>query len=330
MTGISNLNLNTSLLLTFLLMVFVGNPVLAQEAYQDSIKVLIDNGEFESALELIEETEAQVGNKNEWLNLHRGFVLIQMKRYDEAIKYYKKLIKRYKSNPEPINNLGVIYRLQGNIELAIETLKIGISKFPDYDKLYENLGDTYLQIAQETYAVGAQTNNPTATLVIKSDLSKHFHQVVLENLALISSQQMRIEQGIVSNDVEAIEQKASTSTERPPDVELMETLQSWVDAWSSLEADQYLSHYSNEFIPEDGSDLGNWVKMRTAALEQAEFIRISLQEINIELVTPSFVVASFIEQYESNLTRSDQHKQLSFRKSEGKWLITDERNLNNQ
>ena len=296
---------------------FTGGLAIAQEEYKDTIREYIEKGEFQQAMQAIDSAEDQVGKKNEWLDLHRGFVMVQLEQYDAAAKYYKKLIKRYDDNPEPYNNLGVIYRLQRNFEQAIETFNQGIEKFPDYPRLHENLGDTYMQLAQESYTNGVETEIPSTVLEIKNNLALNFHQVVLDNLSIISSK----EQVAQKNTTTASGNDNSTKQE------IINTLQAWVDAWSEKNPDAYLSYYSREFVPADGSDVRSWANNQTVTMRSAEFIDISLEGINIEVVTPSFAVASFLQHYESNILKRENRKQLSFRRYDEGWLITDERGL---
>lgn len=80
----------------------------------------------------------------------------------------QQLTRDYPELPEPHNNLAAMYAAQGRLDMALLSLKVAIATRPDYTLALENLGDVYLQLAQQAYAKAANSPNPSHTLDNKS------------------------------------------------------------------------------------------------------------------------------------------------------------------
>ena len=325
--------------LTFLVLsLFLIRPGYSQTL--EDIRTLISNQNYELALSEID-SALKKDKKNEQLDLYKGYTLVQLERYVDGIKWYKKLIKRWQDNPEPINNLGVIYRLQGKFSLAIETFNTAIEKFPDYAFAYENLGDTYIQLAEQSFTKGLK-KEPNAMLRMKAQLSSNFHNLAVntisqqqqEDLATQAEQQalQQAEQSAQqqADATAAAEQKAAqqqTEIEQTGEV-VMAALRSWVNGWSSLEPDKYLAHYSKDFTPDRGLTLETWTAKKKRIISNAGFIDIKLDDISIEFPDENNAVATFTQSYESNSVKSVDRKELVMQLQPEGWLIVSERGLN--
>lgn len=73
----------------------------------------------------------------------------------------QQLTQDYPELPEPHNNLAALYAAQGRMDMALLSLKAALAARPDYTLALENLGDVYLQLAQQAYAKAAASPAPS-------------------------------------------------------------------------------------------------------------------------------------------------------------------------
>ncbi|MEY5029030.1 MAG: hypothetical protein RLZ63_1345 [Pseudomonadota bacterium] len=76
----------------------------------------------------------------------------------------QQLTQDYPELPEPHNNLAALYASQGRLDMALQSLNTAIAARPDYTVALENLGDVYLQLAQQAYAKAASSPAPSNKL----------------------------------------------------------------------------------------------------------------------------------------------------------------------
>ena len=304
-----------------LVFTFVCNVAIAD--IQDDVQNLINQGEFESALEMVNQG-IKDNKKDERLNMQKGFILVQMAKYDEAVKYYKKMIRRWKKNPEPMNNLGVVYRLQHNYADSIEVLRDAIKKFPEYRNVYENLGDTYIQMAKDIYQDGVDQNENDLVLNTKLKLTQNFDAITNQNIVAFQNQQQQqaTQQQTQTQQTETPEQQANRINN-----DVMRLLQSWTDAWVSKVPGSYFLHYSKEYVPQGGLGIADWVERKTQIFNASEFIKIALNNINIEFISPTYALVSFEQHYKSDFTHDVTNKQLGLTRYDEGWLITSEKDI---
>ncbi|WJF91231.1 tetratricopeptide repeat protein [Paraburkholderia bonniea] len=81
----------------------------------------------------------------------RATVLAQLNRTDEAIAAFTELTQLYPELPEPYNNLAALDAKLGRYTEARSALETAIKVNPGYGLAYENLGDLYLRLANESY-----------------------------------------------------------------------------------------------------------------------------------------------------------------------------------
>ena len=81
----------------------------------------------------------------------RGAVLARLNRDDDAIRQFSELTQLYPELPEPYNNLAALYAKQGRYQDARTALETAVQANPSYGLAYENLGDLYLHLAEQSY-----------------------------------------------------------------------------------------------------------------------------------------------------------------------------------
>ncbi len=119
-----------------------GIFITSAEAGNEQIQRLIQQGDFEKALVMVEERLSENPNEIQVLFL-KGLTLASMDRLKEAESVFVDLTENHPELPEPFNNLAVIYASSGEYDKAKEALISAINTHPSYAIAYENLGDIY-------------------------------------------------------------------------------------------------------------------------------------------------------------------------------------------
>ena len=95
----------------------------------------------------------------------------------------------------------------------------------------------------------------------------------------------------------------------------------WKQAWESSNVDAYLSHYANDFTPEDGSSLAQWKALRSKRLQAPDNIEITLSNFDIQFESADVASVAFDQAYRSKSFTDNTRKQLLVRQHEGAWKI---------
>ncbi len=134
-------------------------PLTASEI-TDRLAAMLDSGQAQQALEIIERRQAQLKEQNAMgtdvqLLFLRGRALAAVGRSDEAIAGYKEMTTLYPELPEPWNNLAVLYVQQGQLDLAKDALDMALIANPNYGVAKANMGDVQLRLAQRSFEEAA-------------------------------------------------------------------------------------------------------------------------------------------------------------------------------
>lgn len=70
---------------------------------------------------------------------YSGDIALKLEKYEEAKKYYLSILEKNPVSPEVLNNLGVIYYNEGNLDKACHFFKLALKYKPDYRDAYLNL-----------------------------------------------------------------------------------------------------------------------------------------------------------------------------------------------
>lgn len=84
-----------------------------------------------------------------------------------AIATFTELTQVYPELPEPYNNLAAIHARQGDYEKARDALLLAVQANPAYAAARENLGDVYIQLAQQQYRQAQALEPGNARLPLK-------------------------------------------------------------------------------------------------------------------------------------------------------------------
>lgn len=87
----------------------------------------------------------------------KGYNLLQEKRYEEAISYFKKAIEVDKTNITYFENLGVTLKKMGAFQDMLDNYTLAIKYFPEEPDLYYYCGDAYNEMEQSDAAIKSYT-----------------------------------------------------------------------------------------------------------------------------------------------------------------------------
>lgn len=127
---------------------------------QDAYK-LVKQKQYDQALEKVD-TILATKPKDVQARYLKGVILIEKGKIDDAIAIFQALTEDSPDRPEPYNNLGFLYALQGQYEKAKAAMEMAIRIQPTYAIAHENLGDIYAKLASKEYerAIQLDPNNP--------------------------------------------------------------------------------------------------------------------------------------------------------------------------
>ncbi len=81
----------------------------------------------------------------------KGNILAAKGDVQGAIGIFQSITEDAPERPEPYNNLGFLYALQGQYEKARGALEMAVRNQPSYALAHENLGDIYAKLASKEY-----------------------------------------------------------------------------------------------------------------------------------------------------------------------------------
>lgn len=123
-----------------------GQILVSMDLLDEAIK------EFDRTLQL----QPDYTDARNW----KGYALVQLKRYDEAMKEYDRALQdKTFATPEVIHlNIGKLYRLRGDNENAIASMKKSVELNPSFARGYFELGMTYEQMGRNEDSLRSYTD----------------------------------------------------------------------------------------------------------------------------------------------------------------------------
>ena len=90
----------------------------------------------------------------------KGYALVQLSRFDDAMKEYNRALEdKTFPSPEVIHlNIGKLYRLSGNTDAAIASMKKAVDMNPSFARGYFELGMTYEQLGRNEESLRSYTD----------------------------------------------------------------------------------------------------------------------------------------------------------------------------
>ncbi len=318
-----------------------GILITSVEAGNEQIQRLIQQGDFEKALVMVEERLSKNPNEIQVLFL-KGLTLASMDRLKEEELVFINLTENHPELPEPFNNLAVIYASSGEYDKAKEALISAINTHPSYAIAHENLGDIYAKMASQAYNQALKLDSDNKETRKKLAM---INDLILEPEAVTEDQRLTAirPEAIAQIDTEPVVQKSEPEPElakfdpRPTAIlepsfdseaarkEVEIAVNSWASAWSSKDVDRYIKSYSVKFVPPNGLSRAKWQEQRHIRLNQPKYIKITLKDMTVKILGKNFAVARFTQTYQSDTYNDQVTKQLLLDNADGAaWLISRE------
>jgi len=112
----------------------------------------LKNKKFLEALKKIKPASLNYPNENIILKLY-AIIYFNLKEWENAIKYYEKILIFEKELYKIFTNIGVSYFKLGRINQSIDAFKKAIKSNPNFGLAYNNLGISYLELGMYEKAI---------------------------------------------------------------------------------------------------------------------------------------------------------------------------------
>lgn len=275
----------------------------------------------------------------------KGLILTEMNRPGEAIQVFSKLSEDYPELPEPYNNLAVLYASQGQYEKARTALESSIRTHPSYATAHENLGDIYAKLASQAYDKALQLDSSNAGAKTKLAMIGE----LIGGGSRAARAPARTEPaktaeaapakaadagkaGVVASatkvnaEPKATEPTAKASGGQSAEAdELNKTVHAWAGAWARKDVAGYLAYYAKDFKTPKGEARGDWETARKQRITAPKKIEIGIESLKVSISGDNAASVSFRQIYRSDVIKSSGTKTLIMVKTNGKWLIREER-----
>ena len=283
----------------------------------------------------------------------KGLILTEMNRPAEAVQVFQKLSEDYPELPEPYNNLAVLYASQGQYEKARAALERSIRTHPSYATAHENLGDIYAKLASQAYDkalqldssnTGAKTKLAMIGELIGGGTRTARAPARPEPVKVAEAPPAKAADAAKASVVasaaksgaepKAAEPKAAAPKAAEPAAKagggaetdaLVKTVRAWASAWARKDVPAYLAHYAKDFKTPKGESRGDWEKARKQRISAPKKIEVEIESPKVSISGDNAASVSFRQVYRSDVVKATGTKTLVMVKSNGKWLIHEER-----
>ncbi len=107
--------------------------------------------------------------------------------------------------------------------------------------------------------------------------------------------------------------------------EIIKTVNAWAAAWSSQNANNYLSFYADDFITPSGETRAVWEAIRKERINTPKSIQVDISNAAVVFGDDNHATVKFRQSYRANHLKTSGKKTLLMAKTNGKWLIREER-----
>jgi Flp pilus assembly protein TadD len=306
--------------------------LLMSPAHADELKdisQMADQGQAAAAIDRLN-TFITANPKNAQALFMKGVLLAEQGRRDEAIRTFADVTEKFPNLPEPYNNLAVLYADQGQFDKARKALETAIKTHPTYATAHENLGDIYARMASEAYDKALQLDTSNTRAQGKLSLIKDLFGT--GNKTTIAAKDSAKSDAKVTNPIRPADMKkvdvatTKTSTDTPKNDEdtLTAAVNTWAQAWSSKNLDQYFASYGASFQPAKGQSRKEWENQRKDRISKPSKISVNLSNINVTSIDSNNAKVRFKQAYRADGKPIYTSKTLVMKKEGDNWYIQQE------
>ena len=309
---------------TGLLLVVLGVSMAAvtQADTLDEARSLIRQGRSDDAIKRLDD-HLMTSPDDASARFLKGVALAESGRRREAIDVFSGLAKDFPDLPEPHNNLAVLHAAEGDLNAAQAHLLEAIRIHPNYATAHENLGDVYGKMAALSYsrALSLESANPSAR-------AKH---ALAQELGGMGNGARTASSAMTATASSAPAPSPSAKAPAPSaDIEndVLATLKSWAEAWSSQDVEAYLDHYAQSFVPADGRSRKSWTILRRKRVSRPQFIELDIFRPRVTRTGDGRASVTFEQSYRSDTYADQVIKRLDLARQGGSWKILAEQTVN--
>ena len=102
-------------------------------------------------------------------------------------------------------------------------------------------------------------------------------------------------------------------------------MHAWAGAWAKKDVPVYLAHYAKDFKTPKGEARGDWEQARKLRISAPKKIEVDIESPRVSISGDDAASVSFRQNYRSEVIKTSGTKTLVMGKSNGKWLIREER-----
>lgn len=262
-------------------------------AFSNDIILLIDNGQFKAAENQINSKLSSDPNDLNTLIL-KGILITKSESPQEGLNFFLDLEIKFKSTPEVLNNIGVIYSMVGNTGKAIDYFEKAIKSKQFSNDAFTNLRNSLARIASDTYSKALNIKKE------KSSLDQLFFSYEL------SSQETKLAIN-ENNTIENLPKEKKLISKKIA----VDLINKWVSAWTNNDFISYKNSYTNDFKGRFLTHQG-WLDNREPRVKYSKNIVIKINNLQITEQSDDKFKVSFIQDYSSNVIKSVGTKTLEF------------------
>jgi tetratricopeptide (TPR) repeat protein len=309
-----------------LLLVAQMHGGFAANSYEDASKSF-KQGSYAEALAKIEAV-ISANPRDARARFLKGLILTEQNKPAEAIKVFTALTEDYPELPEPYNNLAVLYASEGQYDKARKALEMAIRTHPSYAIAHENLGDVYAKMASEAYDKALQLDRSNAAAQTKLAMIKDLFSgsVVPGKAAPEPAEPAAAAAPTAAAPGKPAEVAAKVAAPAKPDADaVLAAVNGWAKAWSSKDADAYLSYYAPAFQVPGGEARANWEATRRDRIVKPKQIQVTVGSPKVSFDANGRAVVKFPQGYKSDTLNTSGAKTLTLVKTNDRWQIVQER-----
>lgn len=249
--------------------------------------------------------------------------LLQNGQPEQALALMQRNQSRFGNSPEFINNLAVAYLGNAQPDQAISLLRQLLDSDPVFGILAHNLVELELQRPDPA----PSTVNPVLFVQSSQSFFNAELASTTQPLdsTLSPSPTLPAPQPVVESSAVPTE-RPTASTSSPNNeftLELIRITETWAEAWSAKDLTAYLGSYAEDFTPDSATSHAQWRRAREQALARPGEISVQLEDIEVQSAGSNMQVR-FTQAYRSATYSDLVVKTLLFSQLDGRWKIVSE------
>ncbi len=288
----------------------------AHASQHGDVSQLIRSGKLSEAMAQADQFLAS-NPKDLQMRFLKGVIQRDTGRVDEAIDTFVRLTEEYPEQPEPYNNVAVLYASQNRFDRAVVALEMAIRSNPNYATAHENLGDVYAKLASQAYAKSLQIDSSNPSVAPK--LAR------LRDVFGASGVKSAKPAPLASASASAKPVPVITAT--PADAgtvkEVETAVQAWASAWAAKDVAAYLASYGADFVPPNKQGRSDWERERQQRIGSKSSISVQLANLSVA-VNGNRAFARFRQDYKADKLEVSDRKTLELVKHGDQWQIVKE------